>query len=373
MYHIVADENMPALSLFEQHGTVETVPGRTMTPAVVKSADALLVRSVTAVTPDLLKDAAVSFVGSATIGTDHVDMAWLKQQGIAFAHAPGCNAMAVAEYVLQVMVSWLLAQQRSPQNTTLAVIGHGNVGRRVAALGEALGLEVLLVDPFSPCTKSTYSTLESALQAHVLSCHVPLTFKGEHATYHLLHEDRLAAMTPSQLLINTSRGPVVDNQALKALLMQQQGPTAWLDVWEHEPVVDPALFHLVRGGTPHIAGYTVEGKWRGTWMLYEAWRKHVGDPLEEQAHMPQLAPKRVWKAPIHTLEDVHKLLVAHYPMMEDHKRLKESLSEEDTAQAFDRLRRDYGQRYELAGILCQGPVAAQWMPLLNQLGVVCVG
>lgn len=372
MHKIVADENMPALTLFAEHGEVTTVAGRKMCREQVLGADTLLVRSITQVNKDLLEGTQVRFVGSATIGTDHVDLAWLKQEGISFAHAPGCNAVAVAEYVLQAVVTWLLEQGRTPYSTTMAVIGHGNVGSRVAQLCSALGLQVKIVEPLNQRSGYDYCSLSEVLQTDIISCHVPLTKKGEHATFHLFDDLKLQQLVPEQLLINTSRGAVVDNHALKQLLQQGKGPTAWLDVWEGEPTVDDELLALVRMGTPHIAGYTVEGKWRGTWMLYQAWQAfyQLGQP--EQA-MPQLAPKRVWDEDIDSLEDLFRLLKTHYAMDEDYQRLQKSLGAYDRAQAFDNLRRDYGQRFELAGIVCRGKVSLQWQPLLSLLGVVCAG
>lgn len=371
---IVADENMPALSLFSEHGDVTTVAGRNMSNQQLQQANTLLVRSITQVNKALLAGTPVRFVGSATIGTDHVDLAWLRQQGIGFAHAPGCNAMAVAEYVLQAVVVWLLERNQQPQDATLAIIGHGNVGARVATLCSALGVQVKLVDPLSQKLTHSYYPLDDVLQADIISCHVPLTREEQHATYHLFDDKRLQQLRPEQLLINTSRGAVVDNQALKQLLQRGEGPTAWLDVWEGEPSIDAELLALVRMGTPHIAGYTVEGKWRGTWMLYQAWREfyQLKSEAEDEA-LPQLAPKRIWSADIQSLEEVSQLLQAYYPMVDDFKRLQKSLSAKNSAQAFDDLRRDYGQRFELAGVVCEGEVAPQWQPLFSLLGIVCAG
>lgn len=378
MYKIVADENMPALALFEKHGDVTAVAGRNLQKEQIMTADTLLVRSITQVDDELLDGTGIKFVGSATIGTDHVDLHWLQQHGVYFAHAPGCNAMAVAEYVLQAVVAWLLEHGQQPQTVTLAVVGHGNVGSRVASLCAALGVNIKLVDPLlAQQSTADYWLLDEVLDADIISCHVPYTVEGEYATHHLFDEQRLQQLQPSQLLINTSRGAVIDNLALKQLLQQKLGPTAWLDVWENEPQIDSELFQLVRMGTPHIAGYTVEGKWRGTWMLYQAWCEFNKISANEK-QMPSLAPKRVWEREVQTLADVYELLNVHYSMENDFLRLQKSLSSSDSAQAFDSLRRDYGQRFELAGIECKSKVAAQWLPLFHLLGInlpeaACVG
>lgn len=368
---IVADENMPALSLFSDAATVVKKPGRYLTKEEVGDADTLLVRSITQVNASLLAGSAVRFVGSATIGTDHVDTAWLAEQGICFAHAPGCNAIAVAEYVLQAVLSWLVEQQKELSGTSIAVLGLGNVGRKVAQYCQALGLTVLAVDPplAENQPQATWHNLQQALSADIITCHVPLTKTGAHATYHLLNADRLAALQPTQLLVNSSRGPVVDNKALAELLRIGKGPTTILDVWEHEPHVDKELFSLVRRGTPHIAGYSAEGKWRGTWMLHQAWQAWRGH-AEDRRAMPELAPARQWHAPVQTAADVLALLRSQYCLKEDHQALEKSLSEKNPAQAFDRLRREYGQRYELAGMQCIQQVDQCWQPLLTLLGVL---
>lgn len=368
-YKIVADENMPALTLFEKHAGVVTAAGRDLQKKQIMTADTLLVRSITQVDGQLLEGTGVKFVGSATIGTDHVDLSWLQQHGIHFAHAPGCNAMAVAEYVLQAVVAWLLEHELQPQAVTLAVVGHGNVGSRVASLCEALGVNITLVDPLKAQQNTTdYSSLDEVLGADIISCHVPYTVGGEHATHHLFDKHRLQQLQPSQLLINTSRGAVIDNLALKQLLRKKLGPVAWLDVWENEPQIDSELFQLVRMGTPHIAGYTVEGKWRGTWILYQAWCE-FNQIIAIEKHMPNLAPKRIWEKDVQTLADVYELLTTHYSMENDFLRLQKSLSSSNRAQAFDGLRRDYGQRFELAGIECTNKVATQWQPLFHLLGI----
>src|SRR5699024_4406911 len=267
---------------------------------------------------------------------------------------------------------WIIEQQKSPQDAVIAVVGHGNVGTKVAELCEALGMQVKLVDPLHQRQGHAYALLGDVLQADIISCHVPLTHDGEDATFHLFNHKRLKQLHSKQLLINTSRGAVVDNQSLKELLQEGDGPTAWLDVWEGEPSIDAELLAWVRMGTPHIAGYTVEGKWRGTWMLYQAWQQFYQFNGNEQ-QMPQLAPKRVWRADVVTLEDIKQLLQAYYPMVKDFERLQKSLSAHNSAQAFDDLRRDYGQRFELAGVVCEGKVAPQWRPLFSLLGIVCAG
>lgn len=367
---ILADENMPGLEAFAAHGHLETAAGRTLTRDRVADADVLLVRSVTRVDRTLLKGTRVGFVGSATIGTDHVDRAWLAKQGIVFAQAPGSNAMAVAEYDLQAVLDWLVDQGRNPAGLRVAVIGCGNTGRRAAALFRAAGLQVLARDP--PLWRAggelpgTPVSLDDALDADVITLHVPLADAGPDATRHLLGAEPLARLGPEQLLINTSRGPVIDNRALRERL-GRGGPAAVLDVWEGEPEIDPALFRACRAGTPHVAGYSLEGKLRGTAMLYDAFRQWQGlQPAPARVTPPREAVEQPLRAP----GDILALLRRRYDLRQDHRALAKSLREARPGAAFDRMRRDYPLRHECAGLVVTGSVDAGWRKLLDELGVV---
>jgi len=261
-------------------GEITRYPGREIGPDEVKTADVLLVRSVTSVDKDLLQNSSVEFVGSATIGTDHVDQAYLDAAGIAFAHAPASNADSVADYVVAALLR--LAQRRgvSLEGQTMGIVGCGNIGGRLARRLPALGLTVLKNDP--PRAEAADGThdfvsLDTVLdRADIVTCHVPITMEGPHATYRLLGEEELRRLGAGAWVINTSRGRVVDNDALLAALREEQIGGAVLDVWEGEPTPIPALVEAVDITTPHIAGYAYDGKVRGTSMLYEAFCDHFG-------------------------------------------------------------------------------------------------
>lgn len=366
---IVADENMPGLAMFDALGSVVARPGRALSARDLGQADVLLVRSVTRVDAALLAGTPVRFVGSATIGTDHIDLSWLSRAGISFAHAPGCNAMAVAEYTLQVVLEWLIATGRTLTGLSLGVVGCGNVGSRVAALMRALGITVLCCDP--PRQKrgeqvdGGWQSLDAVLDCDIVSLHVPLNRDGEDATWHLLDRTRLRALTPRQLLINTCRGPVVDNQALIEL-PRQQLPALVLDVWENEPLLLPGLFERVLRGSPHIAGYSVEGRWRGSRMVLQALRRWLGQ--EDAGAEPDLLQSD-WLQPVSGLTDLLALLRSRYRLADDHRALAASLSEPSPGKAFDLLRKHYPQRHEMGGTVVRAPVAASLLPLLSALGV----
>lgn len=366
---IVADENMPGLDMFDALGTLATRPGRALSTRDLSQTDVLLVRSVTRVDAALLEGTPVRFVGSATIGTDHVDLPWLAQAGIGFAHAPGCNAMAVAEYALQAVLEWLLAVGREPTGLTVGVIGCGNVGSRVAALMKALGAKVLCCDPprqrRGEQVDGGWQALDAALCCDVVSLHVPLAREGEDASWHLIDRARLAALTPRQLLINTCRGPVVDNRALLEL-PQQQLPSLVLDVWENEPLVPSALFARVLRGSPHIAGYSAEGRWRGSRMVLKGLRNWLAQ--DDQGAEPA-ALYSEWAKPISGLVDLLALLRSRYRLADDHDALAATLCQPDPGKAFDQLRKQYPQRHEMRGMAVSGQVSASLLPLLSELGV----
>ena len=366
---IVADENMPGLEMFQALGTVVARPGRALSTRDLQQADVLLVRSVTRVDAALLEGTPVRFVGSATIGTDHIDLPWLGRAGIGFAHAPGCNAMAVAEYTLQATLEWLVAVGREVSGLTFGVVGCGNVGSRVATLMTALGAKVLCCDPprqgRGEQLDGGWQTLEAALGCDIVSLHVPLIREGEGSTWHLLDRSRLAALAPRQLLINPCRGPVVDNLSLTEL-PRQQLPSLVLDVWENEPRLLPALFDRVFRGTPHIAGYSVEGRWRGSSMVLQglhSWLARDDVDLEPQALQSQ------WSQPVAGLVDLLALLRSRYRLADDHDALAVSLLEPDPGRAFDRLRKHYPQRHELRGTAVSGLVSPSLLPVLSELGV----
>lgn len=367
---IVADENMPGLAPLESLGELVRVPGRQVTPAQLADADILLVRSVTRVDAALLAGSKVRFVGSATIGTDHVDLDALAQAGIRFAHAPGCNAMAVAEYVLQVALHWAVGRRQPLAGCRVAVVGVGNVGSRVAALLAALGCQVLPYDP--PRQRAgevlpwPWADWSSVLQADVISLHVPLADAGEDATRHLLDAAALEQLDERQLLVNTCRGPVIDNVALEGRLVAPQPPAVVLDVWEQEPLVPASLLQRVLLGSPHVAGYSLEGKLRGSAQVLAA----LFDWLGTGARLPEVqAPPGEWRADVLDEQGLLALLRSRYDVRDDLALLQQALCADAPAAAFDRLRRDYRVRHEMAGVEVSGRVADGLRELLSLLGV----
>jgi erythronate-4-phosphate dehydrogenase len=372
---IVADENMPLVeALFGTLGEVVRLPGRSMTSADVRDADALLVRSVTRVTRELLEGSRVRFVGTATIGTDHIDLPAMAALGVAVVSAPGCNARAVAEYVLTCLA--LLAEEQGwqPSGRSVGVVGLGNVGRHVVSLLQAAGFRVAGCDPFvdeEAMPGLPRMSLDDMIEhCDILLLHTPLTRSGPHPTFHLLDEKRLARLRSGQILLNAGRGEVVDNAALRERLQAGNAPVVVLDVWEGEPRVMPILLERVRLGSPHVAGYSQEGKWRGTAMVYEAWCRFAGISGAIDLDGLSLPAGPVLSCPqTGSLMAVLAQLSGRLCAIErDDAALRASLADADPEQAFDRLRRTYPPRFEFASCTIKGPIPAGLLPGLQGLG-----
>ena len=276
---IVADRNIPLVEkAFAPFGDVTALPTAAITRDAVRRAEVLIVRSETKVTAALLDGSPVAFVGSASIGTDHVDLDGLADRGIAFAAAPGCNSDSVKEYVFAALL--LLAGERSflLRGKTLGIVGVGSVGRKVAATAAGLGMSVLLNDPPRAREEGAagFRPLDDLMAADIVTLHVPLTRSGEDATYHLFDAGRLARMKPGAVLLNASRGAVIPTSALKRALTAGHPAAAVLDVWENEPEVDLELLSRTALGTAHVAGYSMEGKLNAVRLVREAFCRHFG-------------------------------------------------------------------------------------------------
>ena len=387
MLHIVVDENIPfAKESFGTLGQVTRVKGRDLSNARLLNADVLVVRSVTQVNEALLANTPVKFVGTATIGTDHVDLDYLQRSGIGFASAPGCNAQAVVEYVASCLF-WL-QQQRGFQfsGKTLGIFGAGNVGSLLRQLAPLLGMKVLCADPpLAQVGTQGLDSPEQVWQADVLSFHVPYTQQGAHATHHMVTYERLMALPPNGLLINSARGAVVDNQALYLALRQRPDLLAVLDVWEHEPGVDQRLLSQVQLATPHIAGYSLEGKVRGTWSIYQQLMQYFNTQYfngKPQGHWQQWLGDQLYCCPDLSGGEfsdpltVEQVLQWVYDPGKDHQALQLSAAMAPKAAAawFDQLRRGYAVRREFGSVqLVESELIARGMELsarqqLQQLG-----
>lgn len=354
---IVADENIPLLdAFFEGFGEIRRVPGRSIDRATVEQADVLLVRSVTHVSRELLQGSKVRFVGTCTIGTDHLDLEYFAEANIGWSSAPGCNARGVVDYVLGSLLTLAEIEGVALAERTYGVVGAGQVGGRLVKVLQGLGWKVLVCDPPRQASEGgEYVSLEHVIaQCDVISLHTPLI----PSTRHLFDRQRLEQLKPGAWLINASRGPVVDNQALREVLLEREDLQAVLDVWEGEPSVDIALAELCVIATPHIAGYSLDGKQRGTAQIYQALCQFLGQPasvsLDQLLPAPWLAQVSL-NASCDPAWALAMLCRGVYDPRRDDADFRRSLvvSGAEQRTAFDLLRKHYPQRREIDGLRVQ--------------------
>lgn len=283
---IVADENIPLVDEFFSHlGNVTRLPGRTMSANDIQDADVLIVRSVTKVNPALLSGSKVKFIGTCTIGVDHLDQGYLDSNEIRWSSAPGCNANSVVEYVYAALchldINWLPVK--------FGIIGCGNVGGLLYKRLKAQGVDVRCYDPnLTLAQNPDLTSLEEVLACDVISMHTPLVTTGLHPSFHLIGRKELQQLKSDAVLINCGRGPVINNQALLDILNERSDLRVVLDVWEPEPDISLELLDKVLLGSPHIAGYSYDGKLNGTDMIYQSLCQHLY--IKPQSSLNALVP-----------------------------------------------------------------------------------
>jgi erythronate-4-phosphate dehydrogenase len=352
---VVADENIPYVEeVFSHVGEVSTCPGRDIDAHVLSDTDILLVRSITQVGEPLLKRTKVKFVGTATIGVDHIDQKYLKKKKIGFTSAPGSNATSVAEYVISALLNLAKKNSFKLRDKSIGIIGVGNVGSRVEHRCRKLGMEVKLNDPplFEKSGNPKYRKRGELFDCDIITVHTPLNREGKYKTLHMVDKAFLEKTKKGVIFINTSRGPVVDQRALKAFLDKGHFLGTILDVWENEPGIDVELLDKVDVGTPHIAGYSFDGKVRGVEMVYRAaveyfdieskWRLELPEPL-----VPEIKFKKK-----HKNEDdyLRNAVFPVYNVSEDDTRFRmiKMVEQKKKRGYFDKLRKEYPLRREFA-------------------------
>jgi len=352
---IIVDENMPyGREAFSTLGEVVTMPGRAMDAAAVADADILAIRSITKVNAALLEGSKVRFVGTATIGEDHVDKAYLAEKGVGFSSAPGCNANSVGQYITEALLELAAAYDFRLHGTKLGIVRVGNVGSRVLNKASAMGMKCVLNDP--PLQRQTgdekYRPIDEIFDCDIITLHVPLTKEGPDATYRLVDEIFLRRMKPGSILINSARGAVVDGTALEEALSGGHLKAAVLDVWEDEPNVDLELFEKVFIGTPHIAGYSFDGKVNGTRQIYEAACAFLSlEPTWDPSPLlpaPECPEVRVNGATENAEATLREAVRSVYDIWNDDKAMRGlfDVAEADRGALFDKLRKNYPRRRE---------------------------
>jgi erythronate-4-phosphate dehydrogenase len=349
---IIADENIPLVhEFFASLGEVITRPGRNLSAADLQGANALLVRSITAVNESLLAGSKVGFVGTCTIGVDHLDQQWLGNNDITFTSAPGCNANSVVEYVYAALckldIDWRYKK--------FGIIGSGNVGGLLYRRLKLQGVECYCYDPLIDAEKnSDLASLEQVLACDVISLHTPLTRTGSHPSYHLLNLAQLNQLKEGAVLLNCGRGSVINNDDLSIFLAQRSDVKVVLDVWEPEPNISQQVLAQVAIGTPHIAGYSYDGKLNGTQMIYRALCQHLNitPELSIQELVPALAENQLHlKSGLSPWAQVKQIVREVYDIGADHQRLidvaaKSQKNAVTIGDGFDALRKNYPMRRE---------------------------
>lgn len=375
---IVVDENMPKVAdLFGDIAQIHYVDGRTLTAEQVVDADALLVRSVTKVNQNLLRGSKVKFVGSATIGTDHVDTSYLQAKNIAFASAPGCNADAVADYVLSAL-SYLYEQKGVAWlNASIGIVGYGNVGSKVYGRLDKLGCQLKVHDPFKKITDKTlnqvaakFVSIEEIMSCDIVILHTPLTKTGAHPTQGMISTDLLNKLSTGACIISAGRGGVIDEVALLARYKELDGDLSLVfDVWMNEPLIDLSIMDMVDIATPHIAGYSLQGREKGTWMIYQAFCQffdiqptvQVSDVLSHgvieslalSKHTLVRNSKNKSQEKVTSVNDTLHLKIARachaiYNVSRDDAAMRQQLQHSSNTESFDFLRKHYVERDEFA-------------------------
>ncbi|MCX6121630.1 MAG: 4-phosphoerythronate dehydrogenase [Ignavibacteriales bacterium] len=353
--HIVVNKHTPyVVQAFEKIGIVTALGTHEITKDAVRDADILIVRSETKVNRDLLEGSRVKFVGTVTIGTDHVDEEYLKKNGITFVSAPGSNSNSVSEYITAALLELAHSKGFSLHEKTIGIIGVGNVGSKVWRKAEALGLRVILNDPPLERQGSSYPlhSLDEVMEADIVTLHIPLTRTGFDATYHLFDEKRICKMKHASILFNTSRGAVVEGEALKRKLFDKHLAAAVLDVWEGEPTINSSLLDLVAIGSPHIAGYSLDGKVNALRMNYEAVCRFLSLPVDRDMNtlvpepaLPEIKNDALNISHEHALREIVRQC---YDIRLDDRllRLLVSLPETERGKYFQKLRAEYRIRRE---------------------------
>jgi erythronate-4-phosphate dehydrogenase len=364
---IVVDKDIYGVGqYFGTLGEVVKVDGRNLGYADVRHADMLIVRSITTVDARLLRGSRVRFVGSVTSGTDHIDFDFLRDHGIGFASAPGCNARAVAEYVLSSLM--VLTEQRDSDITgrTAAIVGCGHVGSLVREFLQVLGLRVLVNDPpLRDAGDARHTTeLESIGEADIISLHVPLTHTGPYPTRLLVDDTFLQRLRPDVIFINTSRGGVVDENAALDFLNFHEHAGMILDVWQDEPDINPELLRRVAIGTAHIAGHTLDSRIRAVEMVYREACSSLQKTPVPSAGAEHDIDYQAAEIPIAggtgDLDAVRMAVLTSYDVRTDSGALRKILDLEPGRRCryFDELRSGYRIRREFSSLRVSLPSAA---------------
>ena len=347
---IIVDNKIPYINgALEPFAEVIYLPGSLTTREVVRDADALITRTRTRCSREMLEGSSVRFIATATIGFDHIDTDFCSAAGIEWVNAPGCNAESVNQYISSALFSWSMRKKLALGDRTIGIVGVGQVGSRVAKTCGILGMNVLLNDPprerregSSPFV--SLSTIRQ--QADIITFHVPLNMEGMDRTHHMVDEEFMQDLDNKPLIINTSRGEIFESQAVYRAIGAGQVSGSIIDCWENEPELDLGLLDLADFGTPHIAGYSKDGKANGTRASVRAVSRFFGlgiDEWEPPGVEPPPKPVIELDGEKQSAESIlAQAILSTYDIESDDRALREN------PQLFEQLRGDYPVRREFA-------------------------
>ncbi|MBN2699176.1 MAG: 4-phosphoerythronate dehydrogenase [Bacteroidales bacterium] len=345
---IIADDKIPFLKgALEPFAEIHYLPGREITSGVVRDADALIIRTRTRCNGELLDGSGVKFIASATIGYDHIDTGYCNSAGIRWTNAPGCNSASVRQYMVSALLYLSNLKNLSLENMTLGVIGVGNVGTKVCGAAQVLGMKVLMNDPPRERLEGKGAFVHlTELLAHsdIVTLHVPLNRSGADRTLHLVDHLFIDRMKDGAVLINTSRGEVADTESVRQGMLRGKLSDVILDVFENEPLIDAGLPGLLTLATPHVAGYSADGKANGTMMAVQSVSRFFNLGIDDWRPRDVPAPAQPMLSPGTSGADLYPLLWEiyrqTYDISEDDERLREN------PHRFDELREQYPLRRE---------------------------
>ena len=346
----IIDDKIPYIKgVLEPYAEVVYLPGNDISKQDVQDADGLIIRTRTPCDAALLEGSCVHFIATATIGYDHIDTAFCQKQGIAWTNAAGCNAQSVAQYIVSAIVTLSLKYKFDLKSKTIGIVGVGNVGKRVAAMAETLGMKLLLNDPprEEKEEKNNFVSLKQIKEeADIITFHVPLTKDGKYPTYHIADNLFFSGLNKKPIIINSARGEIIDTTALKEAITKGKLNGAVIDCWENEPEIDLDLLAKVDIGTPHIAGYSADGKANATTMSVQAISRffHLGldNWKVDSLPMPQSPVIYMEK------EDIPKAILQSYNILQDDARLRSNPA------LFEKLRGNYPLRREYSAYKIEG-------------------
>lgn len=316
---IVIDDKIPYIkeTISKLTNRAVYIPGNMIGNDDIRDADALIIRTRTHCDARLLKGSNVKFVATATIGYDHIDTNFMEQAGIKWINCPGCNASSVAQYIDAVLTLIKTEKHIDIQKQTIGIVGCGHVGKKVVEVAKRKGMNILICDPprsDAEGEKGFVSMEQIAKEADIITFHVPLTKEGRYPTYHLANETLFDNLSKRPIIINSSRGAVVDNEALLYAINYNKVKDAVIDTWENEPNINKELLKRVWIGTPHIAGYSADGKTNADNMVISALCEFFSLPMQ-----PAICPPEIPNADLCPKNEDERTLFFYNPIPESNK------------------------------------------------------